>query len=276
MARRISTDGLRNHELTQYLFKEEKFMYSEKVADVDMTVFEDAFNTTSFKAMNAVINNSFFNGAKQILPDSWRKSVSDWQGDLLTYAHGGVHNVFDRMMEVGAKQNAIAQSLGSIGITVNNADEFLAMLKAGKIKKEAVGALRTSSHKYFANFRTASDTLAMSRNVFSKLFFWNVRSGYLLNRAGDFVYGFERAAKAIADGEIKSVGDFMRHLDYNEDLRTVVINTLLSAKFATYADRYYDDNGTDGTKADRVVGYWNGLNDYYAALTSNLATRVLV
>lgn len=110
----------------------------------------------------------------------------------------------------------------------------------------------------------------MSRNIFSKLFFWNARAGYLINRAGDVQYAVEKAARHLAEGK-----PFHEILRDNEEFRTLIINTLLSAKMATYADRFYDDYTEEG-KADRVVGFWNGLNDYYAALTSNMPLRMLV
>ena len=76
------------------------------------------------------------------------------------------------------------------------------MIGEGKINMDV---LRTQAHAYYANFRTASDTLAMSRNFFSKWFFLNVRAGYLVNRAAEIQYAFERMAKAVADGEIQTV-----------------------------------------------------------------------
>ena len=161
-------------------------------------------------------------------------------------------------------------------ITRHNADAFLEALRQGKIPKDKLDALRTLSHKQYASFRTASDTLAFSRNLFSKMFFMNVRASYLINRAGDVTYAFERAAKAIADGEITDFGTFLRHLDRNEELRTVFFNTVLAAKIAAYVDRFYDDHDPGQNKAKRVVGYWEGLNDYYAALTANLPVRVLL
>ncbi len=68
----------------------------------------------------------------------------------------------------------------------------------------------------------------------------------------------------------------MAHMDTNEELRTVLINTLLSAKIAAYVDRFYEDESPEDDKADRIVGYWNGLNDYYAALTAALPIRLVM
>ena len=65
-------------------------------------------------------------------------------------------------------------------------------------------------------------------------------------------------------------------MDKNEDFRTWVLTTVLSAKFAAYADRYYEDMAGDEDKTERTVKFWEGLNDYYAALTSNLASRLFV
>lgn len=149
-------------------------------------------------------------------------------------------------------------------------DDFFKALKEGKVSPEFENVVRSLSQKHFANFRTASSTLAMSRNIFSKLFFWNARAGYLINRAGDVQYAVEKAARHLAEGK-----PFHEILRDNEEFRTLIINTLLSAKMATYADRFYDDYTEEG-KADRVVGFWNGLNDYYAALTSNMPLRMLV
>jgi len=182
------------------------------------------------------------------------------------------------LTEAGAKHNAIAQAMGAMGVTVSNADAFMKQLNAGTLPKETIYRLNTLANKYMADYRTSSDMLAMSRNRFSKYFFWNVRASYLINRAGEFLYGFEKAAKAIQDGTLDplSMKSLMKHFDENEELRTVVFTTILSAKVATYVDRYYDDRITDKDKADQITGFWEGLNDYYAALMSNLPVRMLL
>ena len=65
-------------------------------------------------------------------------------------------------------------------------------------------------------------------------------------------------------------------MDTNEELRTVFFTTILSAKYAAVADRFYDDGKTDGSKSERLVETWNGLNDFYAALMSNMAVRLVM
>ena len=52
----MSTDGLTKHPLTKKLYTDQKILFSEKIADLDMAVAEDAYQTWSYKGMRGIIN----------------------------------------------------------------------------------------------------------------------------------------------------------------------------------------------------------------------------
>lgn len=88
VSRRMSAKNVIDHALTDYLMYERNVMGSAKVADVEQQVFEDAFQTYSYKALNALFNNRFLNKAIDKLPGGYLKQAGkDFKEEAFTVFH---------------------------------------------------------------------------------------------------------------------------------------------------------------------------------------------
>lgn len=265
-ARKASATGMDSHPVIDTLLKDFKFLVNESAEDTDYRIFEDMWQTYVMRWWYWLVD---FILKAPWLSEKWKDSLR-WKGRSLW---SGMQNVYDMYMENYAKRVTIAQALNQMGIvTKEQADAFLKDIQAWKVNEEYIARIRWESYIKYAGFRANSDIIALWRNRFSKVLFMNLRAGYLINRAADITNALDNTMKRIADWEIKSLWDFIRHINADEDMRTIVLNMIIAGKLALYMDRVYDDD----TEANKVSEYWIGLNDYYQALTTNLPARLLL
>lgn len=155
------------------------------------------------------------------------------------------------------------------------ADELLERLRAGDYSQTYLDNLHLRADMQLADIKAISSISAFGRNKLSSWIFFNWRAGYLINRTAEFQEAFNIMARAVQRGEIKSLGDFIKHLDTNHSLRAAIFNAIYSAKFANYASRFYEDQD-DEFREKKLVDYSLGMNDYFTALSSNIATRLII
>lgn len=262
LARKVSSTWMENHPVINKLFRDFKFLVNESAEDTDYRIFEDMWQTYVMRWWYGMVDF--------LMKIPWMQKNWEWK---LRSVWSWLQNVYDLAMEASAKRVTIAQALNAVWITTKEqADKFLKDLEAWLVSDDYIAKLRAEAYIKYAGFRANSDIIALWRNRFSKYIFMNIRAGYLINRAADVTNAIDNTMKRIADWEIKTLKDFIEHVNSDEDMRTIILNMVIAGKLSMYMDRVYDDD----SELNKATEYWVGLNDYYQALTQNLPMRILL
>ena len=187
----------------------------------------------------------------------------------------GLHAAMDMFSEARVKRSAVAEALSKLVGSAEDALEFAKELKEGRVPKQVLDRLRADAVISYNEFFTNSNAHVLSRNRFSRgpLMALNCMQGYMTARAATVSRAVWNLADSIGQGKIRTFGEFLNHIDADDELKRLMMSVPVSAKMGYWMDRMSGDE--DMTTKD-WTDYMTEVNDYLVAIQSNFVSRILL
>lgn len=235
-----------NHPLVDYLLKEQKLLWEQSIWAANAINFSEwMWDTLIWRLINKL------SISKEL---AW--IIRWWQ-----------HQLFDLIAKPSAKRLAISQALSAFGITDKNADEMLKKIMSWeKLNPTFYNEMVTRAEVNYKNFFTQSNSLALSRNRFSRWMCFNVLQWYMMTRSANVLNAVHQWRLDIA----KWVPPIKALLNpSNTDMIDLIGSILTTAKISIYADQILNPDEDSRTRTK----YFTNLNDYISSLTGNFFAR---
>lgn len=192
---------------------------------------------------------------------------------------GGWHQMWDMMSDNYVKKQSISMALTELGFASKKWQaEFLMRLRNGTLPKNLEYDLHALSTKFYKDFYTNVSSLALTRSKFARWpwVLFNVLQGYMINKTSQVFYAFNKFARHLSTGEIKTYGDFFDYIfnsNKNPELAMLMMNFVHAWKVANYISiAVVEDPETE--KEKRSI-YAANMNDYYSSMNQNFLARFM-
>lgn len=194
---------------------------------------------------------------------------------------GGWHNIWDIVSDAWAKRTCIAEAMAEMGIDGYNLHVYEAQAKQGILMPSLLDEIRVRAHDKYAAFYTNSRTASRTTNRFSapKYLAFNFMQGYTMKRTAQIISAVTDLSDAIKLGVVNDIPSFKRFIDgpNGNELRNLIMTSLLAAKVAVYVETNQSENEYIGTgeRMKKIKEYMYGLNDYINAAEGSIIGRLI-